>query len=78
MHSGTTTKILRETEEYFIAELDNGNVRIGIVGGEAALDTPHDHDKLLYITAVATNLEFDKLTEDYFYSNFYLAEPALK
>jgi hypothetical protein len=40
---GTTCELIIDGRDYFVARLDNGGVRVGMVGGNA-FDIPEDHD----------------------------------
>jgi hypothetical protein len=40
---GTTCELITDGRDYFVARLDNGGVRVGMVVGNA-FDIPEDHD----------------------------------
>ena len=50
MRQASTTEIIFENEDYFLAHLDNGGVRVGMFE-ICAVDFPKDHEE--YATAVS-------------------------
>lgn len=62
---GHATEILREAGDFFIANVDDGRMRIGILG-DKSVDTPHDHDELLAVAAIEDDAEFETAASDLF------------
>jgi hypothetical protein len=61
MNQGRTTNFIVQTEDHFVADLDNGGVRIGMKGF-AAVDFPATHveyDRVRALTAAAVEGAFD-------------------
>jgi hypothetical protein len=50
---GTTTEFIVDGHDYFVARLDNGGVRVGMVGGNA-FDIPATHALFEACCAIAT------------------------
>jgi len=64
--SNYTTEIIRKTDDYFIANTEDGRIRIGLVGTES-FDVPYRHDELLEIASISNDEDFNEAAEDLFY-----------
>ena len=66
---GHTTNIFVDTKDYFAADLDNGNVRIGLFGGAKAFDLPPHHKYFNFAKNCTTSDEvenlFDKMMDNF-------------
>lgn len=62
MTQSHTTKILKETADYFVADLDNGGLRVGMFG-VVALDVPAGHSLYSEIKTLANAEDFDAAAE---------------
>lgn len=64
-----TTKIIRQAGDHFIAETADGRLRVGILA-TAHVDTPHHHDRIRAVAAIADDADFireaDRLFDDTF------------
>ena len=61
-----TTKIIRQSKDFFIAETTDGRLRIGILD-TAGIDIPYRHDDVLKVAAIANDDDFDIAADDLFY-----------
>lgn len=60
-----TTTILRQAGDFFIAETQDGRLRVGILG-TAAVDTPHDESRIRNVAAIADDATFEAEAEALF------------
>ncbi len=56
---------MRESQNCFIAETDNGMLRIGLKG-VSSLDTPHNHEKIREIADLKPDAAFEDAVKMFF------------